>query len=150
MASLGQHLAVDMYGCRVEKLTDLEFIKEAMYAAIKEADMTLLNISHQIFETEGLTACALLSESHMTIHTNPSLGYMSIDIFTLNKNCQPDKAVQALRRFIKPDKTKTTLIMRGDFGSLKDMKPKVRVNITPIRRIKNTGSRVLRFLARKS
>ena len=149
MASLGQHLSVDMYGCRVEQLTDVDFIKEAMVAAIKEANMTLLNISYQLFE-EGITAFAFLNESHMTIHTNPRLGYMSIDIFTLNKTTRPDKAVSALRKFIKPDKTKTTLILRGDVNSLRDMKPKVRVNITPIRRVKNTGARVLRFLGRKS
>lgn len=150
MACLGQHLTVDMYGCKFEKLNDLEFIKEAIYAAAKEANMTLLNISHHMFESDGLTAMALLTESHMIIHTNPKLGYAAIDIFTLSKTCQPDKAVSTLKRFLKPDKTKTTRIMRGDFGSQKDMKPRVRISIAPLRRVKNTGVRVWRFLGRSN
>lgn len=150
MVSIGQHLTVDMYGCKFDKLNDLEFIKDVMLAAIREANMNLINMTHHALETEGITALALLAESHMSIHTHPRLGYVAIDIFTLNKNYRLDRAILTFKRLLKPDKTKTISLMRGDFGSQKDMKPRVRVSIAPIRRVKNTGAKVLRFLARKS
>lgn len=148
MKVIGKHLTVDMYGCSFEALDDLEFVKNAMITAVTEANMTLLDFSYHKFEPQGLTALALLAESHMSIHTYPELGYAAVDVFTCGDHSRPDKAVAVLKQFLKPEKTKTTNIKRGDFGSENDMKPKVKVSIAPFRRVRNTGARVLHFLAR--
>ncbi|SDF84390.1 S-adenosylmethionine decarboxylase [Sporolituus thermophilus DSM 23256] len=149
MKVIGKHLTVDMYGCSFEVLDDLEFVKSAMITAVKEANMTLLDFSSYKFEPQGLTALALLAESHMSIHTYPELGYAAVDVFTCGDHSRPDKAVAVLKSFLKPEKTKTTNIKRGDFGAEKDMKPKVSVSIAPLRRVRNTGARVLNFLRTK-
>jgi len=146
---VGKHLTVDMYGCRFENLNNLEFIKNAMIAAINEANMTLLDFTSYQFEPQGLTAIALLAESHMSMHTYPELGYAAVDIFTCGDHCRPERAVKVLKRFLKPDKTKTTHIKRGDFGSERDMKPKIKTGIAPLRRVRNTGIRVLKFFAKR-
>lgn len=148
MKVIGKHLTVDMYGCKFEVLDDLEFIQNAMFAAVKEAKMTLLDFSFHKFEPQGLTVLALLAESHMSIHTYPELGYAAVDVFTCGDQSRPDKAVAILKKFLKPEKTKTTNIKRGDFGSEYDMKPKSRTHTAPMRRVKNTGTKVLNFLAR--
>ena len=148
MNTIGKHLIVDMYGCSFKNLDDIEFIKEAMHAAIKEANMTILEFSYHKFQPQGLTALILLAESHMSIHTHPELGYAAIDIFTCSDQSQPEKAISILKTFLKPEKTKTTHIKRGDFGSQKDMKPKVNVSIAPLRRVKNTGAKMLNLLSR--
>jgi S-adenosylmethionine decarboxylase len=148
MKVIGKHLTVDMYGCGFEQLNNLEFIKNAMLAAVSEANMTLLNFTYHKFEPQGLTALALLAESHMSIHTYPEMGYAAIDVFTCGDHSRPDLAVQVLNRFLQPEKTKTTNIRRGDFGSVSDMKPKVKVKITPMRRVRDTGAKVFRFLSR--
>lgn len=149
MKLLGKHLTVDMYGCRFENLNDLEFIKNAMTSAITEANMTLLDFTSYQFEPHGLTAIALLAESHMSMHTYPEYGYAAVDIFTCGDQSRPERAVKVLKRFLKPDKTKTTHIKRGDFASVRDMKPKVKVGIAPLRRVRNTGIRMLRFFAKR-
>ncbi len=148
MKITGKHLTVDMYGCSFESLNNLDFIKNIMLSAVKEANMTLLEYSAFKFEPQGLTAFALLSESHMSIHTYPELGYAAIDVFTCGAHSRPDKAVATLKSFLKPEKTKTTHIKRGDFGSEKDMKPKIKISIAPLRRIRNTGARVIKLLSR--
>ena len=149
MKVIGKHLTVDMYGCSFEVLDDLEFVKNAMITAVKEANMTLLDFSSYKFEPQGLTALALLAESHMSIHTYPELGYAAVDVFTCGDHSRPDKAVAVLKSYLKPEKTKTTNIKRGDFGAEKDMKPKVSVSIAPLRRVRNTGAKVLNFLRAK-
>ena len=149
MRLLGKHLTIDMYGCRFENLNDLEFIKTAMTTAIAEANMTLLDFTSYQFEPQGLTAIALLAESHMSMHTYPELGYAAVDIFTCGDHSRPERAIKILKRFLKPDKTKTTLIKRGDFGSVRDMKPKVKIGIAPLRRVRNTGMRMLKFLVKR-
>lgn len=146
--AIGKHLIVDMYGCSYDVLDNLEFIKTAMLAAVKEANMTLLDFSSFKFEPQGLTALALLAESHLSIHTYPELGYAAIDAFTCGDQSRPDKAVSILKQYLKPEKTKTTNIKRGDFGTVSDMKPVVKVKMTPMRRVKSTGAKVLNFLSR--
>lgn len=149
MRTIGRHLTVDMYGCSFDNLNNLEFIKSAILAAVKEANMTLLDMSCHKFEPQGLTAIALLGQSHMSIHTYPELNYAAVDIFTCGEQSRPDRALVVLKRILKPEKTKTTNITRGDFGSLKDMKPRIRVSIAPLRRVRNTSARVWSFLRNK-
>lgn len=149
MKAIGRHLTVDMYGCGFDNLNNLEFIKIALLAAIEEANMTLLNANYHQFEPYGLAALALLTESHLTIHTYPDLGYAAIDIFTSGDLSQPEKVLTVLRRYLKPEKTKTTNIMRGDFGSQKDMKPRIKVSIAPLRRVRNTSAKVWSYLRKK-
>jgi len=146
--TIGKHITVDMYGCSFASLDNIEFIKNAMLAAIKAANMTLLDFSYHKFEPQGLTALALLGESHMSIHTYPELGYAAIDVFTCGEYSHPDKAVRTLKEYLQPDKMKTTNIKRGDFGSVRDMKPKIKVSITPLRRVRSTGAKMLHIFSK--
>ena len=150
MKPIGKQLTIDMYGCTFEVLNDPDFIKAAMVAALKEAQLTLLNFICHRFDPHGLTALALLTESHMTIHTYPELGYAAIDIFACGENSRPDKAAAVFKTFLKPEKTKTTHLVRGDFGSTQDMKPRIKTSVAPLRRVRNTGVRMLRFLSRNN
>jgi S-adenosylmethionine decarboxylase len=148
MKVIGKHLTVDMYGCSFDSLDNLEYVRAAMLTAVREANMTLLDFTYHKFQPQGLTALALLAESHMSIHTYPELGYAAVDVFTCGDHSRPDKAVAILRQFLKPEKTKVTNIRRGDFGSENDMKPRVKVSMTPLRRVRSTGAKVLSFLYR--
>ena len=47
------------------------------------------------------------------------------------------------------EKTKNTTIKRGDFGSERDMKPRTKTNSGAIRKVRDTGTKVLKFLANK-
>ena len=146
---IGRHLTIDMYGCVFERLDNIDSIKEALSSAIKEGNMTLLSFTCHKFEPQGLTVLALLAEGHMTVHTYPAMSYTAIDVFTCGEESLPDQAVKSLKHCFKPEKTKTTNIKRGDFGSISDMKPKIKVSITPLRRVRDTGAKVFRFLSRK-
>lgn len=149
MTSISRHLTIDMYGCSFENLNNFEFIKTAMLAAINETNLTVTDLVGHPTEPQGLTLIALLGKNHMSIHTYPELNYAAIDIYTCGDYSTPDKALPILKSFLKPDKTRTTNIMRGDFGRQKDMKPRIRVSIAPLRRVRNTSARVWRFLRNK-
>lgn len=145
---IGRHLTIDMYGCMFENLNNVDFVQESMLTAIKEANMTLLSFTYHKFEPQGLTAWALLDEGHMSIHTYPAMSYTAIDIFTCGDQSRPEQAVKVLKNCFHPEKIKTTNIKRGDFGSISDMKPKIKVSVTPLRRVRDTGAKVIRFLSR--
>ena len=42
------------------------------------------------FEPQGVTAIALLAESHISIHTWPESNYSAVDIFTCGQNMKPE------------------------------------------------------------
>ncbi|CVK21708.1 MULTISPECIES: adenosylmethionine decarboxylase [Sporomusa] len=149
MRAIGRHLSVDMYGCNFDNLDNFELIKTAILAAIEEANMTLLNLSYHKFEPQGLTVLALLNHCHISIHTYPELGYAAVDIFSCGDYSRPDRALLVLKKVLKPEKTKTTNFVRGDFGSQKDMKPRIRISIAPLRRVRNTSAKVWSYLRKK-
>lgn len=149
MKIFARQFTVDMYGCKTNRLTNLHSVRETIRKAIEDSGMTLLDANIQVLEGDQLTALALLHEGHISIHTYPDLGYTAIDVFTCSDSSRPEKTITALRTFLKPEKTKTTYLKRGDFGSVKDMKPKIKISVAPLRRIRNTGARMIRLLSRK-
>lgn len=149
MKILARHLTVDMYGCKSNNLTNLVAFKETIKKAVEESNMTLLDENMQFLEGDQLSALVLLHEGHISIHNYPALGYTAIDIFTCSENTRPERTVAAIKAILKPEKTKTTYLKRGDFGAVKDMKPKIKVSVAPLRRIRNTGARVIKLLSRK-
>ena len=91
-----KHLLLDLYRCDYEKLNDESFLRCALNRASKLAKATVLNLISNKFEPQGVTAIALLAESHISIHTWPESNYSAVDIFTCGQNMIPELASQYL------------------------------------------------------
>ena len=92
----GKHLLLELYGCNSDKLNDEIFLRCKINNASKLARASVLNVVSNKFEPFGVTAIALLAESHLSIHTWPESQYAAIDIFTCGKNMLPNLASQFL------------------------------------------------------
>ena len=88
----GKHLLLELYGCNSYKLNDEIFLRCKIDDASKLARATVLNLVSNKFEPFGVTAIALLAESHLSIHTWPESQYAAIDIFTCGKHMRPNLA----------------------------------------------------------
>ena len=91
-----KHLLLELYGCDYEKLNDESFLRCTLNRAAKLANASVLNLISNKFEPQGVTAIALLAESHLSIHTWPESHYAAIDIFTCGQNMNPDIASKYL------------------------------------------------------
>ena len=91
-----KHLLLELYRCDCEKLNDESFLRCILNRAAKLANATVLNLISNKFEPQGVTAIALLAESHISIHTWPESNYSAVDIFTCGKNMMPEQASQYL------------------------------------------------------
>ena len=91
-----KHLLLELYRCDSEKLNDESFLRCTLNRAAKLAKATVLNLISNKFEPQGVTAIALLAESHISIHTWPESNYSAIDIFTCGQNMLPELASQYL------------------------------------------------------
>ena len=81
-----KHFLLELYRCDYEKLNDESFLRCTLNRAAKLAKATVLNLISNKFEPHGVTAIALLAESHISIHTWPESYYSAVDIFTCGQN----------------------------------------------------------------
>jgi len=96
LSNQSKHLLLELYRCDREKLNDESFLRCILNRAAKLANATVLNLISNKFEPQGVTAIALLAESHISIHTCPESKYSAVDIFTCGKNMIPELASQYL------------------------------------------------------
>ena len=91
-----KHLLLELYRCDREKLNDESFLRCILNRSAKLANATVLNLISNKFEPQGVTAIALLAESHISVHTWPESNYSAVDIFTCGQNMLPELASQYL------------------------------------------------------
>ena len=108
-----KHLLLELYRCDYEKLNDESFLRCSLNRAAKLAKATVLNLISNKFEPQGVTAIALLSESHISIHTWPESRYSAIDIFTCGQNMLPELASQYLIDVLKAEEHSLRVIERN-------------------------------------
>ena len=108
-----KHLLLELYGCDYEKLNDESFLRCSLNRAAKLAKATVLNLISNKFEPQGVTAIALLAESHISIHTWPESSYSAVDIFTCGRNMLPELASQHLIDTLKAEEHSLRVIERN-------------------------------------
>jgi S-adenosylmethionine decarboxylase len=108
-----KHLLLDLYRCDYEKLNDESYLRCTLNRAAKLAKATVLNLISNKFEPQGVTAIALLAESHISIHTWPESKYSAIDIFTCGQSMMPELASQYLIDALKAEEHTLRLIKRN-------------------------------------
>ena len=108
-----KHLLLELYRCDDEKLNDESFLRCSLNRAAKLAKATVLNLISNKFDPQGVTAIALLAESHISIHTWPESNYSAVDIFTCGRNMLPELASQYLIQALKAEEHTLRIIERN-------------------------------------
>ena len=108
-----KHLLLELYRCDFEKLNDESFLRCTLNRASKLANATVLNLISNKFDPQGVTAIALLAESHISIHTWPESSYSAVDIFTCGQNMMPEVASQYLIEALKAEEHFLRVIERN-------------------------------------
>lgn len=78
----GQHLLVDMKGIDASFLNSEERLARAMIEVVNEASLTLLSYHCHRMVPEGVSCVGVLLESHVSFHTWPAEGVITLDLFT--------------------------------------------------------------------
>ncbi|MCH4167454.1 MAG: S-adenosylmethionine decarboxylase [Megasphaera sp.] len=138
--TLGKHLLIDFYNCKAKfkKPEDLQPLVERAFE-ITGSSMVAISFCHI---DDELTCVAMSGNAHICIHTYPLLSYTAVDIYSFNINFKSSQIMSAFKVNLHSDRIKATSIRRGDFGSIRDMRPKRKSKITTVRRVKNTGARI--------
>jgi S-adenosylmethionine decarboxylase len=115
MEHLGRHVIIELWGCNDAIINDADRVKTAMLDAVRAANATLLDIFVHTFSPQGVTGVAVLSESHLSIHTWPEHGYAAADVFTCGATTQPQAAADVLRDAFEAQHADVNELERGVF-----------------------------------
>ncbi|MBI5787292.1 MAG: adenosylmethionine decarboxylase [Candidatus Schekmanbacteria bacterium] len=139
MVGFGQHLMVDGYGCNPQKLQDINLIYGLLEELPENIDMHKI-MPPYVFRYEGLkpedwgiSGFVLIAESHISIHTFPEKGYLSLDIFSCKK-FEMEKAMSYVKEAFEIKTFEKNLLNRGlefpkDIGMSRRVVTKDRIRV---------------------
>jgi len=111
MKGVGTHLVLELWGC--SNLNSPCIVEQALRDVVDATGVTLLDLKVYPFEPMGVTGAAIVSESHIIIHTWPEHGYAAIDIFTCGEERDLSRAIECVREHFSPERVQMMHILRG-------------------------------------
>jgi len=82
----GQHLLVDIKNVEADFLNSEERLSTAMVESVKAAGLTMLSYHCHSLIPSGVSCVGVLLESHISFHTWPAEGVITLDLFTCGEN----------------------------------------------------------------
>jgi S-adenosylmethionine decarboxylase len=101
---IGKHVYGNLYGCDMSAINDESALKNLVIEAAKIAKMTVWDTKVWKFGglKGGLSAMALILESHIAIHTWNELQYATVDVFTCGDQSEPSMAFDYIVSKLNP------------------------------------------------
>lgn len=115
MNSLGRHILAEIYGCDPDILNDRVLIESIMIESALEAGAEVREVAFHKFSPQGVSGVVVISESHLTIHTWPELGYAAVDVFTCGDTVDPWDACNYMLKKFKAKDMVANEVKRGIF-----------------------------------
>ncbi len=112
----GRHLIIDYWDCDPGLLKDEAKLVQIITRAAEAAGATVMSTQSHRFEDHGITAIAILAESHISIHTWPGSKYAGVDIYTCG-SCDPLLAHNVLVKELSVSRVELVELMRGRAAS---------------------------------
>lgn len=109
----GWHYLLELFECSAGKIDDLEFVLSCLREAAGLAKTEVVDIVSQRFQPHGVTAIALLKESHLSIHCWPENQYAAVDLFSCGENGTPQTACDFLIEQFESQQHQLQVIKRG-------------------------------------
>jgi len=106
------HIIADFSNCQPELLEQSHTGEMILQKAIETSGLSCVMIRSHQFKPSGYTAAALLTESHITLHTWPEHLAVQIDIFTCGSHDKARKAYELLKKEFKPGQIAEKIIFR--------------------------------------
>ncbi|WP_448254277.1 adenosylmethionine decarboxylase [Ottowia oryzae] len=95
----GLHLLGDLHGCRGEGrlMHDATHLQAFCQRAVADAGLTAVGaLFHSFGEGAGVTGVVVLAESHLSVHTWPEDGYVTLDVYVCSYSTDNRQRAQAL------------------------------------------------------
>lgn len=114
----GPHLILEAYGCSKAALGDMSLVARALDLYPEKLDMTkimppyVFTYHGTVPEDWGVSGVVLIAESHISIHTFPEKGFVTLDIFSC-RQFDVEGAVEYFNSIFTPEHYDMQVLMRG-------------------------------------
>lgn len=108
-----QHIA-EFIECKRTFLNDPDKLEQIIRNAIEYSGLHFEKIITHKFNPIGVTLLAIISESHIGLHTYPEAGHLSLDVFTCSHPSKQLRLIEYLQKVLKPKSIKIAEITRGN------------------------------------
>ena len=142
--AIGTHLLIDLYTCLEDVVNSPLIIQESVTNALEAAQQPIDEIS-----------CHVLDNEVVLFAVSPHC-HVAVDIYTFDLPLQATLIMRVLKQSFGAERVKATSINRGDFGSIRDMKPRKKSSLSAMGRVtrtrmslKKTGSKLLKSTGKK-
>ncbi|MCS7108037.1 MAG: adenosylmethionine decarboxylase [Sulfolobales archaeon] len=101
---IGKHIFANLYDADPNIINDEDFLRNLIKDAARLANMTLIEVkSWKVEGTKGgVSVLALITESHIALHTWVEYRFATLDIYTCGEKSDPWTAFEYLVSMLKP------------------------------------------------
>jgi len=111
--AVGIHIIADMYGVDPAVLARVERMKDIFEGAVKFAKLSKISSDYYQFRPEGASGIVLIAESHLSFHTWPEYGLVTLDIYTCGDPKQAELAYEYIKERLNPSRVDVVRMERG-------------------------------------
>jgi len=108
---VGSHVLADISGSSSPLLDDGLGLEELLVRAAEAVGATVVSRHHHAFAPHGVTAVAVLAESHVSIHTWPEWGGATLDAYTCG-TVDPERLVDVIIDSLAPANVRRATVPR--------------------------------------
>ena len=145
MKILARQLTLDLYNCDTSRLGGVDEIKSTLTSVVGNEP----RLCSEVLDEGHCSIIGAFAAGHIALHVYKELRYVAVDIFTCADSDEPEELAKIIRQYFRPEKIKSTFLKRGDFGLEREIKPKIKVRVAPLRKVKNAGAKVVKKLVRR-
>lgn len=115
MKAFGSQLMAEFLDCQhFERLRWATSVQALLAEGILAAGLDLRELVAHQFEPQGVTAVAIIGESHVALHTYPETHHLAVDIFTCAPGSQgPERLLTFLAGHLQPKQIRRAELSRG-------------------------------------
>lgn len=110
---MGRHHIVEFVDCDPEALRFVRTLKPLVLAATRDCGATIVDHSFHQFEPDGVSGTILIAESHVSFHSWPEHGYLSLDVFTCGDSMDARGLIRDVRAGVGAAEARVVELKRG-------------------------------------
>jgi len=114
----GYHLMIDLYGCNVDQINNLDYCYDfldklpAKIGMDKQSPPFIFRSPEYYPGKAGLSGWVPIIQSGISIHTLKDTGFVSIDVYSCS-NYNKNNVIKEIKKYFKPEEVEANYVFRG-------------------------------------
>ncbi|MBT4823604.1 adenosylmethionine decarboxylase [Candidatus Woesearchaeota archaeon] len=101
--TMGHHIIASLRGCSINLINNTSRLNSLLNQVVIEANFHKVGEISTIIKEDTLSSFVLLSESHISIYSNPENGHVELDVFCCSGEDSARLAINSLIKHLNPE-----------------------------------------------